>query len=107
LLRIAEIKEAAEKIYAGLSKRGILYVRTFSVEHVKQSKRIQELEQVEPNTYYSPERQQTYHYFTRAELPTLFPKLKILYNVDGIEIDRTIKKPRYPWIIEFLGQRMY
>jgi ubiquinone/menaquinone biosynthesis C-methylase UbiE len=106
LLRISEIKELAEKIYTGLGKRGILYVRTFSVEHVKLSKRIQDLEQVEPNTYYSPEHQQTYHYFTRSELPALFPKLKILYYIDGIEIDRMIKKPRYPWIIEFLGKRV-
>ena len=107
LLRVAELEEVAEKIYAGLAKRGILYVRTFSVEHVKCSKRIQDLEQVEPKTYYSPEHQQTYHYFTREELPALFPKLKILYYIDGIEIDRTLKKPRYPWIIEFLGQRMH
>jgi len=107
LLRVAELEEMAEKIYAGLAKRGILYVRTFSVEHVNRSKRIQDLEQVEPNTYFSPEHQQTYHYFTREELPALFPKLKILYYIDGIEIDRTLKKPRYPWIIELLGQRMH
>ena len=107
LLRVAELEEMAEKIYAGLAKRGILYVRTFSVEHVNRSKRIQDLEQVEPNTYFSPEHQQTYHYFTRQELPALFPKLKILYYIDGIEIDRTLKKPRYPWIIELLGQRMH
>ncbi len=106
LLRVPEIQAIAEQIYSGLAKRGILYVRTFSVEHVKRSEKIPQLEQVEPNTYYSPEHQQTYHYFTRDELPSLFPKLKILYYIDGIEVDRTRKKPRYPWVIEYLGQRM-
>jgi hypothetical protein len=76
------------------------------VEHAKRSEKIPQLEQVEPNTYYSPEHQQTYHYFTRDELPSLFSKLKILYYIDGIEVDRTLKKPRYPWVIEYLGQRM-
>ncbi|MFX1577532.1 MAG: class I SAM-dependent methyltransferase [Promethearchaeota archaeon] len=107
LLRIVEIEAIAEQIYAGLAKRGILYVRTFSVEHVKRSEKIPQLEQVEPNTYYSPKHQQTYHYFTRDELPTLFPKLKVLYYIDGIEVDRTLKKPRYPWVIEYLGQRTH
>lgn len=106
LLRIVEIEAIAEQIYAGLAKQGILYVRTFSVEHVKRSEKIPQLEQVEPNTYYSPEHKQTYHYFTRDELPSLFPKLKVLYCIDGVEIDRTLKKPRYPWVIEYLGQRM-
>lgn len=106
LLRSAEIRAIAEKIYTGLTKHGMLYVRTFSTEHVKHSKTIKELEQVEPNTYYSPQRQQTYHFFTKTELPSLFPKLKVLYHIEGVEIDRSIKSPRYPWIIEFLGQRM-
>lgn len=106
----SESTAIAEKMYPGLKRRGLIYVRTFSVERIAQSETIRTLEKVEPNTFYSPQRKRYYHYFTRDEILSLFPKMRVLYCVEGLELDRsrskTSKKPQTPAIIEFIGQRI-
>ncbi|MFW9984197.1 MAG: class I SAM-dependent methyltransferase [Candidatus Odinarchaeota archaeon] len=106
----SESTAITEKMYPGLMRRGLIYVRTFSVERIAQSEAIRALEEVEPNTFYSPQRKRYYHYFTRDEILSLFPKMRVLYCVEGVELDRfrskTSKKPQTPAIIEFIGQRM-
>lgn len=106
----SESTAIAEKMYPGLMRRGLIYVRTFSVERIAQSETIRTLEEVEPNTFYSPQRKRYYHYFTRDEILSLFPKMRVLYCVEGLELDRsrskTSKKPQTPAIIEFIGQRI-
>jgi cyclopropane fatty-acyl-phospholipid synthase-like methyltransferase len=106
----SESTAIAERMYPGLIPKGLIYVRTFSVERITQSATIRDYEEVEPNTFYVPERKRHYHYFTRDEILSLFPKMKVLYCVEGLELDRTrgktTKRPRTPPIIEFIGQRM-
>jgi cyclopropane fatty-acyl-phospholipid synthase-like methyltransferase len=106
----SESTAIAERMYPGLIPKGLIYVRTFSVERITQSATIRDYEEVEPNTFYVPERKRHYHYFTRDEILSLFPKMKVLYCVEGLELDRTrgktTKRPRTPTIIEFIGQRM-
>jgi SAM-dependent methyltransferase len=105
----SESTAIAEKMYPGLMRNGLIYVRTFSVERIAQSETIRTLEEVEPNTFYAPKRKRHYHYFTRNEILSLFPKMRVLYCVEGVELDRsrskTSKKPQTPAIIEFIGQR--
>lgn len=105
-----EIEAIAQRMYAGLMRRGLVYVRTFSVGRIAQSEAIRSLEEVEPNTFYSPKRQRHYHFFTRDEILSLFPRLKVLYCIEGLELHRfrskTSKKPQTPFIIEFIGQRV-
>ncbi len=105
----SESTAIAEKMYPGLMRRGLIYVRTFSVERIAQSETIRALEEVAPNTFYSPQRKRYYHYFTRDEILSLFPKMRVLYCVEGLELDRfrskKSKKPQTPAIIEFIGQR--
>lgn len=106
LFRKAEIDAIAYKIHLGLARRGVVYVRTFSLEYVKRLKDTQNLELVEPNTYYSPRYQLHFHYFTKEEVQSIFPKLKILSCIEGVELDLSYKKPKPRWIIEYLGQRV-
>ena len=106
----SESTAIAEKMYPGLLPKGLTYIRTFSVERIAQSAALRALEEVEPNTFYAPQRKRHYHYFTRDEILSLFPKMRVLYCVEGLELDRfrskTSKKPQTPAIIEFIGQRI-
>ena len=105
-----ESNAISENMYGGLMRRGLIYVRTFSVERIAQSEALRALEEVEPNTFYSPKRKRHFHYFTRKEILSLFPNMKVLYCVEGLELDRSrgksSKRPQTPPIIEFIGQRI-
>jgi SAM-dependent methyltransferase len=106
----SESTAIAERMYPGLMPKGLIYVRTFSTERIAQSEALRALEEVEPNTFYSPQRKRHFHYFTRDEILAWFPKLRVLYCVEGLELDRTVgktsKRPKTPPIIEFIGQRI-
>ena len=103
----ADIEDIARKMNAGLARKGLIYVYTFSVETLKHSKRLHELELVEENTYYHRKYRQHFHYFKSDELLSLFPKLKmIFYNEEKVH-DLKKRDSRYLFILEYLGQRVH
>ncbi|UCE96711.1 MAG: class I SAM-dependent methyltransferase [Candidatus Bathyarchaeota archaeon] len=102
----ADIEKITRKMNAGLARKGLIYVYTFSVENLKHSKRLHELEQVEENTYYHRKHRQHFHYFKSDELLSHFSKLRmIFYNEDSVH---NLKKrnSRYLFVLEYLGQRI-
>lgn len=102
----SEIEELAQRIINGLTKRGCVYLRVFSPEeygYYIRDKR--ETSLVEPNTYYIPRYKLHYHFFSKKEVLELFPTLKPLHYIEGLESDLRYKKPRKEWIIEYIGQR--
>ena len=102
----ADILEITKKMKKGLARKGLIYVYTFSVESLKHSKRLHELELVEENTYYHRKHRQHFHYFKSDELLSLFPKLRmIFYNEDTVH-DLKKRDSRYLFILEYLGQRI-
>ena len=106
LFPTTDIESITRKMNAGIARKGLIYVYTFSVENLKHSKRLHELEQVEKNTYYHKRYRQHFHYFTSDELLSLFPKLKmIFYNEDTVH---NLKKrdSRYYFTLEYLGKRV-
>ena len=103
----ADIEDVTRKMNAGLARKGLIYVYTFSVENFKQCKRLHEMELVEENTYYHTNHRQHFHYFTSDELLSFFPKLKIIfYNEDRVH-DLKKRDSRYLFILEYLGQRVH
>jgi SAM-dependent methyltransferase len=103
----SEIEILADKIVNGLAKRGCVYLRVFSpdeYEHYVAHK--QEVQKIEPNTYFVPRYKLHYHFFTKEEVLDLFSKLKVLHCVKGMESSLQFKKPRKEWVIEYIGQRM-
>ncbi|MFX1563097.1 MAG: class I SAM-dependent methyltransferase [Promethearchaeota archaeon] len=102
----SEIETIADKINRGLIRRGIVYVRAFSLEELKNVRDTKNLELVEPNTYYHRKYRLYNHFFTKDEVVSLFPKLKVLICVEGMELLLQYKKPRYQWTIEYIGQRI-
>ena len=103
----SEIEVLIKRIYAGLVRRGCVYLRVFSPEEYEcyvTHKR--DVELIEPNTYYVPRYDLHYHFFTQEELLELFPKLKVIHCVEGMESSLVFKKPRKEWVIEYIGQRM-
>jgi tellurite methyltransferase len=103
--RKSEIEAIAEKINMGLAKHGVIYVQAFSLEEFEKIRDSMFFKLVEPNTYYHQKYHLINHFFTKDEVLSLFPKLKILYCSDCLQLLRKYKKPRYHWIIEYLGQR--
>ncbi len=103
--RKSEIEEIAKKIYAGLARRGVVYARVFSLDEFEHVRDSSSLEEVEPNTYYHSKYRLYQHFFTKDEVLSLFPRLKLLCLVEGVELHPIQKKPRYQWIIDYMGQR--
>jgi tellurite methyltransferase len=102
-----DIEALVEKMYHGLARRGLIYLRVFSPEEFEYYlKYKKEITSVEPNTYYVPKYKLNYHFYTKEEIIALFSKLKIIHCVEGLESDLRFKKPRKQWVIDFLGQRI-
>jgi len=104
LFRKADIETIAERMQAGLKQKGLLYIYTFSVEHLEQIKKWDELETVEEHTYYHSKYNQHFHFFTRDEILSLFPKLKIEYYTEGLSFDRRPSHLRHTGVIQYVGQ---
>lgn len=102
----ADIEDIARRMNAGLARKGLIYVYTFSVENIKHSKRLHECELIELNTYYHRKYRQHFHYFKRDELLSLFPKLKMIFYNDSTAHDLKKRDSRYHFILEYLGQRI-
>jgi cyclopropane fatty-acyl-phospholipid synthase-like methyltransferase len=103
----ADIEVLTKKLNAGLARKGLLYVYTFSAENIKHSTRLHECELVEENTYLHKEYGQHFHYFTSDELLTHFNSLKtIFYNQDMVHNMKKKKNARYLFVLEYLGQRI-
>ncbi len=103
----ADIEDITRKMNAGLARKGLIYVYTFSVENLKHSKRLHELELVEENTYYHRKYRQHFHYFKSDELLSFFLKLRmIFYNRDTVH-DLKKRNSRYHFILEYLGRRVH
>ena len=103
----ADVDDITRKMNAGLARKGLIYVYTFSVENIKHIKRPHELELVEENTYYHRKHRQHFHYFKSDELLSLFPNLRmIFYNEDSVH-DLKKRDSRYLFILEYLGQRVH
>jgi hypothetical protein len=91
---------------SGLAKKGLIYVYTFSVDNLKHSKRLHELEEVEENTYYHKKYRQHFHYFKSDELLSLFPQLRMIFYNESVVHDLKKRDSRYLVVLEYLGQRV-
>ena len=107
LLPKADIEDITRKMNAGLARKGLIYVYTFSVENLKHSKRLHELELVEENTYYHRKYRQYFHCFKSDELPSFFPKLRMIFYNRGTVHDLKKRNSRYHFILEYLGRRIH
>jgi cyclopropane fatty-acyl-phospholipid synthase-like methyltransferase len=103
--RKSDIDAIVKKINAGLVRRGVVFLRVFSLEEFENVRDTSTLELVEPNTYYHRRCRLYQHFFTQDEVLAHFPKLKLLCCMEGVELVPTQKTPRYQWIIDYLGQR--
>jgi len=102
----SEIEALAEIIYNGLAKGGCVYLRVFSLDEFEfYMAHKKEIQLVEPNTYCVPRYKLHYHFFTRGEVLALFPKLKVIHCVEGMESNLRFRKSRKEWIVEYIGQR--
>ena len=106
----SELDTIVDRIFAGLARKGVVFLRVFSLEEFEHVRDKEGLEWVEENTYYHARYRLYFHFFTKDEVLSLFPKLKVLSCVEGVGLalgtkGRGYKKPRYQWIIEYMGQR--
>jgi cyclopropane fatty-acyl-phospholipid synthase-like methyltransferase len=104
--RKSEIEAIAEKISMGLARRGLAYVKMFSLKEFEHIRNSSNFKLVEPNTYYHRKYHLYNHFFTVDEVVSLFSRLKIKYCVEGFEMPLKYKKSRYQYIIEYVGQRI-
>ena len=106
LFQKADIEVIAERMQAGLKRKGVLYIYTFSVEHLEHVTKWDEIEKVEDNTYYHSEYKQHFHFFTRDEILGLFPDLKLEYYTEGLTFDKRPSRLRHTGIIQYVGRKM-
>jgi len=106
LFRKADIEIISKRMQTGLKQKGVLYIYTFSVEHLEQITKWDEIETVEENTYYHSKYNQYFHFFTRDEILSLFPKLKLEYYTEGLSFDRRPSRLRHTGIIQYFGQKL-
>ena len=102
----ADIETIAERMQSGLKRKGVLYIYTFSVEHLDQITKWDNIEKVEENTYYHSEWKQYNHFFSRDEILSLFPKLKLEYCTDGLTFDRRPSHLKHTGVIQYVGHEM-
>ena len=106
LFKMSDIKVLAERIQAGLKRKGVVYIYTFSVEHLAQVTKWEDIETVEGNTYYYSKYDQHFHFFTRDEIFGLFSKLRHEYYTEGLTLDRRPKRLRHTGVIQYIGHEM-
>ena len=106
LFQKADIETIAERMQSGLKRKGVLYIFTFSVEHLEQITKWEDIEKVEENTYYHSKYKQHFHFFSRDEILGLFPKLKLEYYTDGLTFDRRPSHLRHTGFIQYVGHEM-
>jgi cyclopropane fatty-acyl-phospholipid synthase-like methyltransferase len=106
LFRIKDIRTLAERIQDGLKRRGVLYIYTFSVEHLDHVTKWEDIEKVEKNTYYHSKYDQHFHFFTRKEILVLFPNLKHEYITEGLTFDRRPARLAHTGVIQYIGHEM-
>ncbi|MHA2206432.1 MAG: class I SAM-dependent DNA methyltransferase [Candidatus Thorarchaeota archaeon] len=105
LFRKSDIEVIAERMNAGLKRKGIVYIYTFSVEDLKYIQSLDEIEEVEENTYYHAEWKLHFHYFSKNEILGLFPELKIHYYTEGLTFNRSPSRLRLNGVIQYVGQK--
>ena len=106
LFQMADIETLAERIQVGLKKKGVLYIYTFSVEHLDYATTRKDIEMFEENTYYCSKYEQHFHFFTRDEILNLFSKLKHEYFSEGFTFDRRPTRLRHTGVIQYVGHEM-
>ena len=106
LFMMSDIKVLAERIQAGLKQKGVLYIYTFSTEHLDHITKWEDIKEVETNTYYHSEYEQHFHFFTREEILGLFPKLKLESYTDGLIFDRRPSRLKHTGVIQYIGHEM-
>jgi tellurite methyltransferase len=105
LFRKSDIKAIAEKMQAGLKRKGVVYIYTFSVEDLDHLTSWDEIEKVEENTYYHADYKLHFHFFSREEILGLFPELKLLHYTEGLDFDRSPSRPRLSGVIQYVGKK--
>ena len=106
LFRKADIETIAERMQAGLKRRGVLYIYTFSVEHLDHVTKWVDIEKVEENTYYHADWKQHFHFFSRYEILGLFSNLQLEYYTDGLVFDRRPSRLKHTGVIQYIGHEM-
>lgn len=106
LFRKADIETIAKRMQDGLKRKGVLYIYTFSVEHLDQITKWDDIEKVEENTYYHSKYEQHFHFFSRDEILGLFPNLKLEYYTDGLTFDRRPTHLKHTGVIQYVGHEM-
>ena len=106
LFQKSDIEIIAQRMQVGLKRKGVLYIFTFSVEHLDHAIKLDDLEKVEENTYYHSDWKQHFHFFSRDEILGLFPKLKLEYYTDGLTFDRRPSRLRHTGVIQYIGHEM-
>ncbi|MHA1925842.1 MAG: hypothetical protein ACW974_07990, partial [Candidatus Thorarchaeota archaeon] len=94
------------RMQAALKPKGVIYVYTFSVEDLQHIQSLDEIEEVEENTFYHANYNLHFHFFSKEEILGLFPKLKLHYYSEGLKFDRSSRRSRLNGVIQYVGQRM-
>ncbi|MFX1271577.1 MAG: class I SAM-dependent DNA methyltransferase [Promethearchaeota archaeon] len=106
LFRKSDIEKIADKMQAALKPKGVIYVYTFSVEDLQFIQSWDELEEVEKNTFYHANYKLHIHFFSKEEILSIFPKLKLHYYTEGLRFHSTPRRSRLNGVIQYIGQRM-
>lgn len=99
-----EAEEIISKMKNGLKNDGLVYFAVFSVDDPGHEKAKKNLQVVGQNTFYSKKRDYYIHYYTKDEVLSLFPDLKIIYCAQGTALDLQHGKPHHHGFIVYIGQ---
>jgi cyclopropane fatty-acyl-phospholipid synthase-like methyltransferase len=105
-MKKSEAAEVIERIKKGLMPDGLVYLGVFSTADPGFERVRKTAAQVEENTYFSPPMNCHIHYFTRQEVLSLFPDLRLIYCAEGSELDVSHEKLHYHGFVTYIGQKL-
>ncbi len=109
LLKKTEAVQVISKIKNGLISDGIVYMTVFSTEDpFYVGAREKDLDEVEENTFYLPERDTYMHFFTQEEICSLFSDFGIVYCASGTALDfgHGDRGAHRHGFVEYMGQKL-
>ena len=102
---LTEATRLLEQMANGLTQDGLVYLSVFSTEDPEYDRCKKHYKELEPNTFYIPQRDVNFHFFSKEELLTSFGSLRTIHYSAGTGLDLAHGKSHYHGYIAYIGQK--
>jgi tellurite methyltransferase len=104
-IRPDDYQAIAEKLVRGLKEGGLIYLGVFTPDDPSYARAKERFVPLGENTFYLKKIDEYRHYFTRAEVLSLFADLERVYLAEGTQLDFGHGEPHLHGFVEYVGRK--